>query len=190
MKPQHEFIDIMLDIFDKNLVSLGIDVIVDGKSGADISRLIKHKYKMANFKFDGIVIENGSNDLCRAAVNPGDLAADTVAIMQYWVDQKIIKGGVICHVLHRGERGTKLCKWCEKDEVTYNLHVDIYNRCLTGLLANNPNITHWRHEGFRDPVKKMTRDDIHPNTEKGFTKYIHSITGAIRLCRKKVFHIA
>ena len=150
MKPQHEFVDIMLNIFDENLASLDIDVIVDSKSGADLSRLLKYKAKMADCKFDEVIIESGSNDLCRAAVQSGELAAETVALMQYWVDKKSIKGGVICHVLHRRERGTKYCRWCEKDELTYNQDVDIYNRCLTGLLANNPNIAHWRHSGVSD----------------------------------------
>jgi len=174
-------------------MNLGLDrtmehILYKGYSGGYLIDMhTKGLNYVENCKSDIVLLQIGSNDLCKKSNSVRDVARGIIELSMLLQYKYKVKQVIVCPILH-----------ClpPKRPINYAVDVDWFNgRCdeLNVYLDsyfkddNMENVMFWRHSGFWSPDSKASTyidDGVHLNNQDGYLKYYRSVRAAVVTARK------
>lgn len=152
-----------------------IKPILIGQSGIYIPELSNFTREMRDMNLDAVVIDCGSNDLCKNT-EITEILLYMKNICREYLSQLDIQCVVVCDVLHRRKIDPR---WSTKSALQYNRDVDQYNELLFDWIRREgPQIQPWDHKNLAD-TRILGRDGVHPSTTVSAWRYQRSIRGAL-----------
>lgn len=129
-----------------------------------------------------VIVDMGTNDLCSPCFAPIELAET----LKDYADDMFVKLQrlelvVLCQVTCK----TKIKRSTKSLEV-FNVDTEKFNIELLRITRNNHRILRWRHQGMFRGLLDHTIDGTHPDSERGKTKYIRSISQACEWGEEKL----
>lgn len=137
---------------------------------------------LMNSHVDVVVIQIGSNDLCKLSLDPRSLSANIINLVRDLHVQSGVTNVVVMQILHR-HIPRNPAKSRGLDVVNYNQRVDVLNGLLSESLRDISYALFWKHKGlinFANLEAAMTDDGVHLNQTVGYKKYLHNIRSAVQ----------
>ena len=149
---------------------------IKGTSGLTIDRFNEITEYLKEIQPDAVIIELGSNDICKEEENMFKLAYKLFSELTNLLKEvPSIQSIVWCHVTPRLRiiRSKKKLK-------DYNKDVHDFNRLMKGRTNCMERAHHWRHRGLTRPTWLLMEDGLHPDTNLGLFRYLKSIGAACK----------
>ena len=158
----------------EQLVVNGHSVVLRGYNGAYVADIEQQLKRCSPQGLPMVVLQVGSNDLCKLSRPPNSVADDLMRIAMYLQSNCHVQKVILCEVFRRYS-GYRV----EGSLDRYNADVDTLNNTLEQRCSANSAIRFWRH-GYKFHGQAMYSDGVHL-TSPGMKKYRASILHAIIL---------
>lgn len=141
------------------------------------------------FSPDVVILQIGSNDLCRANKSPVSVCEEIRRLSVLLLTEFQVKKVVILQILHRLPNRTPNPRHLV-DIPWFNGRVDRLNFLLSHNL-NKDNVLFWPHKGLRSAEKlavSLLPDGVHLN-HNGYNKYFQTVRAAVVTAVKQIRHL-
>ena len=147
-------------------------VTLQGRRGGLVPDILP-MFQQANIRAECVILDIGTNDLV-SGDSPIQVAAAILHTAQQLVKHHHVKKVAVCSILHRNKALNNLTPPQFADAANKT------NSYIKQFCRNEPNINYHTHKGFWGiPVNVWSRDNIHPNTPAGRSKYKKSLRRAL-----------